>query len=112
MRNALDAMDTMQSDHPQQLELRTEQTEDYVIFSVTDQGQGIKELDKLFQAFYTTKTEGMGLGLAICRTVIENHGGKIWAENNPQGGASFHFRLPLKTQQTLQTQKTQLAPAG
>ena len=115
MRNALDSMDSIQSDHPQQLELRTEQTEDYVIFSVTDQGQGIKELDKLFQAFYTTKTEGMGLGLAICRTVIENHGGKIWAENNPHGGASFHFRLPLKTQQTpqtQQTQQTQIAPAG
>ncbi len=108
MRNALDAMDATQSDHPQQLELRTEQTEDYVIFSVTDQGQGIKELDKLFQAFYTTKSEGMGLGLAICRTVIENHGGKIWAENNAHVGASFHFRLPLKTQKT---QQTQLAPA-
>ena len=111
MRNALDAMDTKQTDHAQQLEIRTEQTEDYLVFSVTDQGQGVQDIDKLFQAFYTTKSEGMGLGLAICRTVIENHGGKIWAENNPSGGASFHFRLPLKTQQMPQTQSAQPAPS-
>lgn len=111
MRNALDAMDVKQTDHAQQLEIRTEQTEDYLVFSVTDQGQGVQDIDKLFQAFYTTKSEGMGLGLAICRTVIENHGGKIWAENNPSGGASFHFRLPLKTQQMPQTQSAQPAPS-
>lgn len=111
MRNALDAMDTKQTDHAQQLEVRTEQSEDYLVFSVTDQGQGVQDIDKLFQAFYTTKSEGMGLGLAICRTVIENHGGKIWAENNPSGGASFHFRLPLKTQQMPQTQSAQPAPS-
>ena len=111
MRNALDAMDTKQTDHAQQLKIRTEQTEDYLVFSVTDQGQGVQDIDKLFQAFYTTKSEGMGLGLAICRTVIENHGGKIWAENNPSGGASFHFRLPLKTQQMPQTQSAQPAPS-
>lgn len=111
MRNALDAMDTKQTDHAQQLEIRTEQTEDYLVFSVTDQGQGVQDIDKLFQAFYTTKSEGMGLGLAICRTVIENHGGKIWAENNPSGGASFHFRLPLKTQQMPQTQSAQPVPS-
>ncbi|MBC3830180.1 HAMP domain-containing histidine kinase [Undibacterium amnicola] len=111
MRNALDAMDAKQTDHAQQLEIRTEQTEDYLVFSVTDQGQGVQDIDKLFQAFYTTKSEGMGLGLAICRTVIENHGGKIWAENNPSGGASFHFRLPLKTQQMPQTQSAQPVPS-
>ena len=111
MRNALDAMEAKQTDHAQQLEIRTEQTEDYLVFSVTDQGQGVQDIDKLFQAFYTTKSEGMGLGLAICRTVIENHGGKIWAENNPSGGASFHFRLPLKTQQMPQTQSAQPAPS-
>jgi len=111
MRNALDAMDVKQTDHAQQLEIRTEQTEDYLVFSVMDQGQGVQDIDKLFQAFYTTKSEGMGLGLAICRTVIENHGGKIWAENNPSGGASFHFRLPLKTQQMPQTQSTQPVPS-
>ncbi len=111
MRNALDAMEAKQTDHAQQLEIRTEQTEDYLVFSVTDQGQGVQDIDKLFQAFYTTKSEGMGLGLAICRTVIENHGGKIWAENNPSGGASFHFRLPLKTQQTQQTQSAQPVPS-
>nr|WP_315482421.1 HAMP domain-containing sensor histidine kinase [uncultured Undibacterium sp.] len=111
MRNALDAMDIKQTDHAQQLEIRTEQSEDYLVFSVIDQGQGVQDIDKLFQAFYTTKSEGMGLGLAICRTVIENHGGKIWAENNPSGGASFHFRLPLKTQQTQQTQSAQPVPS-
>jgi signal transduction histidine kinase len=104
MRNALDSMEGGHSDHAKQLEVSVEQTKDYAIFSITDEGKGIQELGKLFQAFYTTKSEGMGLGLAICRTVIENHGGKIWAENNPGGGASFHFRLPLTTQQTQQIQ--------
>lgn len=64
-----------------------------VTVSVTDRGRGIQDPEKLFQPFYTTKPEGMGLGLAICRTVIESHGGRLWAEAGSLGGACFKFRL-------------------
>lgn len=115
MRNALDSMKTVSmkneknkiehphhkpNEHTQRLCVIVERNDRHIEFSVVDQGEGIQNMDKLFQAFYTTKSDGMGFGLAICRTVIENHGGKIWAENNPHGGATFRFRLPLETEQT------------
>lgn len=69
--------------------------EDLVQISVSDTGLGIApEIAKqLFQPFVTTKRKGMGLGLSICRTIIEAHGGKIWVEPNPGGGTIFHFTL-------------------
>jgi PAS domain S-box-containing protein len=65
---------------------------------VTDAGHGIPadRPQKLFESFYTTKKEGMGLGLSIARSIIEAHHGRIWAENNTDGGATFHFTLPTK----------------
>jgi signal transduction histidine kinase len=51
--------------------------------------------NKLFDRFFSTKREGMGMGLAISRSLIEEHGGRIWMENAPEGGAVFHFSLPL-----------------
>jgi PAS domain S-box-containing protein len=67
-----------------------------VRISVRDRGIGLKsgETDKLFQAFYTTKPQGLGLGLAICRSIIQAHGGRLWAEANNGPGATFAFRLP------------------
>jgi signal transduction histidine kinase len=64
--------------------------------SVTDSGAGIEECDlgRLFEPFYTTKADGLGMGLAISRTIIKAHGGTIGAENNPEGGATFYFTLP------------------
>jgi signal transduction histidine kinase len=64
---------------------------------VTDSGTGIPadKLNKVFDTFYTTKGEGTGLGLSIARTIVENYGGRIWAENSPGGGATFRFTLPL-----------------
>jgi signal transduction histidine kinase len=108
MRNALEAMEMPNINRTEQvLKIIVKQDELYVTISIIDQGSGIAEKDKLFQAFYTTKSEGMGLGLAICRTVIENHGGKIWAEDNLDGGATFHFRLPLTAQSTQSIQTIQ-----
>ena len=70
--------------------------ENFVEISVEDTGTGIgKEVaDQLFQPFVTTKQAGMGIGLSICRTIIEAHGGRIWFESNPDGGTTFRFTLP------------------
>ena len=65
--------------------------------SVQDEGTGIKGNGHIFEPFYTTKAEGMGMGLSIARSIIEAHGGRIWAENNPSGGATFHFALASTT---------------
>jgi PAS domain S-box-containing protein len=68
----------------------------HVAFSVTDHGSGIvADLEsKLFEPFYSTKAEGMGMGLNICRSIIEFHHGRLWARNNPTGGSTFYFSLP------------------
>ncbi|HEX2930993.1 MAG TPA: PAS domain S-box protein, partial [Candidatus Binatia bacterium] len=65
--------------------------------SVSDRGSGltIDKLDKIFEPFFTTKREGLGMGLSISRSIIEAHGGHLWARNNPARGATFHFTLPL-----------------
>src|SRR6185369_347509 len=67
---------------------------DGVTICVADRGAGIGDPGKQFRPFYTTKSEGMGLGLAICRTVVESHGGRLWADAQPGGGARLSFRLP------------------
>jgi C4-dicarboxylate-specific signal transduction histidine kinase len=66
------------------------------LISVSDRGIGLPpdEMDRVFQAFYTTKPDGMGMGLAISCSIIEAHGGRLWAERNPDRGATFTFRLP------------------
>jgi PAS domain S-box-containing protein len=71
----------------------------HVLISVQDSGPGVdpKSLDRLFDAFYTTKPQGMGMGLAISRSIIEAHGGRLWAMANPSGGAVFQFTLRLPT---------------
>lgn len=66
-----------------------------VLVAVSDRGTGLGgEADRLFEAFYTTKPSGMGMGLSICRTIVESHSGRIWAAPNDGGGATFQFTLP------------------
>jgi two-component system, LuxR family, sensor kinase FixL len=67
-----------------------------VLVTVRDSGSGLDptSLDRLFEAFYTTKADGMGMGLAISRTIVEAHGGRLWAMPNVPHGAVFRFRLP------------------
>ncbi|MEA3547687.1 MAG: ATP-binding protein [Thermodesulfobacteriota bacterium] len=70
---------------------------DAVTISVRDSGVGIdeKQMDILFDAFYTTKTEGMGMGLSISRLIIEDHGGRLWATRNPDKGTTFSVTIQL-----------------
>lgn len=97
-RNALEAMAGSQ---PRELIASNRATNDNMIeVTVSDTGHGFDAdtLSNLFQPFFTTKQTGMGVGLSISRTIIEAHGGRMWAENNPQGGATFHFTLPAATE--------------
>jgi signal transduction histidine kinase len=75
---------------------------DEVVVSVRDSGIGIEpsSMNRLFDAFFTTKADGMGMGLSICRSIIQSHGGRIWASNNTVPGMTFQFALPLKAGET------------
>ena len=96
---ALNGVDAMKSvtDRPRILRLSTTLTDEFVEVSVSDSGSGFQSgaAEKLFDAFYTTKQTGMGLGLSISRSIIDYHGGRIWAGDAPGGGAMFHFTLPV-----------------
>jgi hypothetical protein len=98
LRNASDAMRPV-NDRPRQLRIRTERcTDDQVRLTVQDAGVGLdpKAMDRLFQAFYTTKDDGMGIGLSVSRSIIERHHGRLWAEPNEGPGATFSFCIPPK----------------
>jgi PAS domain S-box-containing protein len=96
--NGIDAMLAV-TNRPRQLLIRSEQNRsDQIIVAVEDAGIGInpKDLNRLFDAFFTTKADGLGMGLRICRTIIENHGGNLWASPNADTGATFQFSLPMQ----------------
>ena len=99
LRNAVEAMNTV-DDRPRDLLIRTErEDDDRVRLSVKDSGVGFdpKTKDKLFEAFHSTKREGMGVGLAVSRSIIENHHGRLWAALNDGPGATFSFSVPCRT---------------
>jgi signal transduction histidine kinase len=95
--NGIQAMGAV-ADRPRILVVRSTQSDpDRVLVAVQDSGIGFKldDAERIFGAFYTTKPDGMGMGLSICRSIIEAHGGLIWAKPNPDGpGATFSFSLP------------------
>jgi PAS domain S-box-containing protein len=98
--NAFDAMKERPA-HERAVELRVERNGGGVIQgTVSDCGTGLSrdKLNKVFQPFYTTKGEGLGLGLSICRSIVEAHGGRLWAENNAERGATFFFTLPVSAE--------------
>jgi signal transduction histidine kinase len=97
LRNGIEAIAEV-GESPRRLLLRTARAgDDAITVSVHDSGKGFSsdEIEHAFDPFFTTKAEGMGMGLAICRTIIENHGGRIWAESNADGGATIKFTLPV-----------------
>jgi C4-dicarboxylate-specific signal transduction histidine kinase len=96
VQNAIEAMDTMQ-DRRRILRVRTEPLgHEAIVLTVEDSGPGIvpQQLDNIFDAFVTTKSHGMGLGLAISRMIVEHHGGKLAASSDGKSGASFQLVLP------------------
>ena len=85
-----------------------------VLVSLRDSGPGLDTatLEHLFDAFYTTKSSGLGMGLSICRSIIEAHGGRIWAGANEPRGAAFHFTLPLEQDETAPAEHAGSMPAA
>jgi signal transduction histidine kinase len=92
MLNGMEAM----SEQGGELKLTTQRHGREVQGSVSDTGEGISpdKIEEIFNAFFTNKAGGTGMGLAISRTIIESHGGRLWADRNPGRGATFHFTLP------------------
>ena len=92
--NAFEAMDS--SGQPRTLLVRARKAQGEVVLDVVDSGPGIArdKLDSIFQPFVTTKKDGLGMGLALSQTIVTAHNGRLWAENNPGGGATFHLAFP------------------
>ncbi|HCT62010.1 MAG TPA: PAS domain S-box protein [Acidobacterium sp.] len=95
LRNACEAMRTVQ-DRPRRIIIKTEYDRESIRLSMEDSGVGFKEelADRLFASFFTTKHNGMGIGLAVSRSIIQAHGGDIWAKPNEGPGATFGFWIP------------------
>jgi signal transduction histidine kinase len=94
--NAVEAMANIDGHRQLRISTTTALAPDGVLVAVSDAGMGLAagDSDRMFAAFYTTKSGGMGMGLSICRTIVEAHGGRIWASRNDGDGATFQFTLP------------------
>ena len=97
--NAFEAIDG-QPNGDRQVLIRTGLKDSRVLAAVTDNGNGIPvgDAENIFKPFYTTKPQGLGMGLSICRSIINSHHGRLWAENNPDRGATFYFSLPVSAE--------------
>jgi PAS domain S-box-containing protein len=94
MLNGIEAMENSGGE----LTLKSRLQDGQLQFSVSDTGVGVpaEKMDKIFSAFFTTKPQGSGMGLAISRSIVESHGGHLWASANGEGGATFHFTVPIQ----------------
>jgi signal transduction histidine kinase len=94
MLNAIEAM----NESGGELTVKSQLQDGQVLLSVSDTGPGLPfgSVDQIFSAFFTTKPQGSGMGLAISRTIVESHGGRLWANVNDGRGAIFHFTLPTE----------------
>ena len=99
IRNGMESMEPADGDKP--LRIRVRQAADMVQIETSDNGAGVAFPDRVFQPFFTTKPNGMGMGLAICRSIVESHGGRLWVEPNEPRGATFVFTLPISSTATL-----------
>jgi two-component system sensor kinase FixL len=97
LRNAFDAMQDIDTDK-RQVSILGKKVGEKISVYVRDRGNGFRDEDasQLFETFFTTKEEGMGMGLAISRSIIEAHDGRLWGENHPDGGAVFAFEIPVR----------------
>jgi signal transduction histidine kinase len=95
--NAMDAMDELEGGERKVVARSRLVDEFFAEVTVEDTGPGIpdKRLEKVFEPFFTTRESGMGMGLALVRSIVESHGGQIWADSSTAGGAMFRFTLPL-----------------
>jgi PAS domain S-box-containing protein len=98
MRNAVEAMETVSG--PRKLSLRARKNGSAVEVEVIDTGVGLEHPERIFTPFFSTKESGMGMGLAISRSIVESHGGRLWAEANANGGSTFAFTLPIQAEGT------------
>jgi len=95
----MNAIESMHSLRPRVLKIQSERSKrDFVHVSIEDTGTGVdpSDVDRIFKPLFTTKTRGMGMGLSICRSIIESHAGRIWVSPAASRGAIFHFELPTK----------------
>jgi signal transduction histidine kinase len=83
---------------PGKLTIKSRQNEDQLAVSVADTGVGLppEQAEQIFKAFFTSKSQGTGMGLPISRSIIESHGGRLWAVTNSGPGATFQFTLPIE----------------
>ena len=97
MMNGIDAMKDVDATRELTIKSQRAENEDVAV-SVTDTGVGLppQQAEQIFNAFFTTKPHGTGMGLRISRSIVESHGGRLWAADNPPRGASFYFTLPTK----------------
>ncbi|WP_119272216.1 PAS domain-containing protein [Taklimakanibacter deserti] len=96
IRNGIEAMDNV-ADGARVLRIRSRREgPDAIRVDIRDTGPGFMDVERVFEPFFTTKENGMGMGLAICRSIVESHGGRLWAERNEPQGATFLFTLPVE----------------